>query len=251
MIEQSTAPVPTSHGGTDYMHFLPWLARANDVASYLEVGVNMGHLLQRMHVDRAIGVDPSFVINVNVAEGKKDLRLFQLTSDRFFSEQETSLRLFAPELVFLDGMHLFEFLLRDFINSERLCTRSSLIVMHDCLPLSPEMCHRSQDISRNLTRDTPYYGWWTGDVWKIIPILKKHRPDLRIVCVDAAPTGLVCISNLDPQSKVLDERYLEITAEFGMVENTQDALEELYNSLEIVSATTIMESNTHGLHFKR
>lgn len=243
--------VPTSHAGTDYMNFLPWLARASDITRYLEIGVNMGHLLQRVHVRQAVGVDPAFVINANVSEGKESLYLFQQTSDRFFQEQKEFLGRFKPELVFLDGMHLFEYLLRDFINAEKTCLASSLIVMHDCLPLSPEMCHRSQDISRDLTRDTPFYGWWTGDVWKIVPILKKYRPDLKVVCLDAAPTGLVCVSGLDPKSTILNDNYLEIVEQHGSITNDMNALGSLYQDIEIVNASEMIEGNSHGLFFRR
>ena len=242
--------LPTSHDGTDYLFFLPWLIRAQDIANYLEIGVNMGHLMSRIEVDYAIGVDPAFIINANVAKGKKALHLIQKTSDRFFLEEQELLRRISPQLAFLDGMHVFEYLLRDFINTEAASNKRSLIVMHDCLPLSPEMCHRSQTIANDLTLGTPYHGWWTGDVWKIVPILRCYRPDLRIVCFDAAPTGLVCVTNLDPSSNVLNDRYLEIVEEYARLPNTNETLTQLYASTKIKSATSMMENMTHGLSFR-
>lgn len=242
--------MPEYHTGTDYTHFLPWLAGQYDVANYLEIGVNMGHLLSRMKVDHAIGVDPAFIINANVAQGKRTLHLIQKTSDRFFREEQDLLGRIPPQLAFLDGMHLYEYLLRDFINTERACLKNSLIVMHDCLPLSVEMCHRNQDASRDLTRDTPYYGWWTGDVWKIVPILKTYRPDLKVVCIDAAPTGLVCVSNVDPASRVLEKSYLDIVAEFSEQSADAGGLQRFYSDIRLVSASRMMSDASHGIYFR-
>ncbi len=33
--------------------------------------------------------------------------------------------------------------------------------------------------------------YWTGDVWKLIPILQRYRPDLQLTLFDAPPSGLV------------------------------------------------------------
>ena len=42
----------------------------------------------------------------------------------------------AVDLVFIDGLHLFEFALRDFFNAEAWCSRTSTIVLHDCVPIA-------------------------------------------------------------------------------------------------------------------
>ena len=55
---------------------------------------------------------------------------------------------------------------------------------------------------------------WSGDVWRLILALKKHRPDLEIFTIAARPTGLALIRNLDPQSRVLSDNMDKIVAEF-------------------------------------
>jgi hypothetical protein len=50
-------------------------------------------------------------------------------------------------------------------------------------------------------------GWWTGDVWRCALLLKRCRPELRTIVLDAFPTGLMLITNLDPSSTMLRERY--------------------------------------------
>jgi hypothetical protein len=48
---------------------------------------------------------------------------------------------------------------------------------------------------------------WTGDVWRTLLLLRRVRPDLQITVLDAAPTGLVLITNLNPASTLLRESY--------------------------------------------
>ena len=46
------------------------------------------------------------------------------------------------DFAFIDGMHLFEFALRDFMNLERHCTPQSVIMVHDCYPTEREHAER-------------------------------------------------------------------------------------------------------------
>src|SRR6266700_4789452 len=86
--------------------------------SYLEIGINDGLGLARS-TTRTIGVDPDFRIEVEIA---CDLQLVKATSDEFFARPD-AISWFSDGVVdftFIDGLHLFEFALRDFINAERL-----------------------------------------------------------------------------------------------------------------------------------
>ena len=40
--------------------------------------------------------------------------------------------------------------------------------------------------------------------------MRRFRPDLDITALDAAPTGLVCVTNLNPRDRTLVDRYAEI-----------------------------------------
>ena len=106
-------------------------------------------------------------------------------------------------------MHLFEFLLRDFMNTEAASLPQGVIALHDCVPFDDAMTVRDHT-TRTMRA-------WTGDVWKIIPILQEFRPDLRIEVLDCPPTGLVLVSNLDPENHVLRENYDSILARFAEV----------------------------------
>ena len=79
-------------------------------------------------------------------------------------------------------------------------------------------------------------GWWTGDVWRTIVALKKMRPDLKIVALDAAPTGLIVITNLNSARPASYAEYDRISKYMNELDFT---IEELHESLEIQSTSTI------------
>ena len=136
-----------------------------------------------------------------------------MTSDAFFGAHDPKALLGGPiDMAFLDGLHLFEFLLRDFMNTEKHCKKNSVIFLHDCIPHDPYIAARSA--ADPVHEQSLRKEWWTGDVWKILPALKKYRPDLSITVLDAVPTGLTVISNLDPSNTRLEEIYNSLVAEF-------------------------------------
>ena len=243
--------IPNEHAGVAYEDFMAVLSEKRGTQRYLEIGVRDGQLTSRIHADVAVGVDPTFVITHNVARHKRRISLMTATSDHFFASPEMIAMLSGkPDLVFLDGYHTFEFLLRDFANSEKICDQRSLIVVHDCLPLDTIMTLRYLEEWKQKTRGTRFNGWWTGDVWKLVPILQKYRPDLKIVYTDCTPTGLVCISNLYPDSRILEQNYLEIVDEFRAVASSETELRRLYSSIEITPSRDILKEHDHSSYFR-
>jgi hypothetical protein len=198
--------------GIFYSGFLDLLHRTLKPKNYFEIGTLSGETL-KLATCKSISVDPKFVISSNVTGLKEALFLFQMTSDDFFRYQSPS-RLFDEpiELAFLDGMHMFEFLLRDVMNTERHCKPNSIICLHDCLPPHPLNALREQGDGRRKAALNP--DWWTGDVWKIVPVLRKFRPDLQLHVLDCPPTGLIVITNLNPNSSILRENYATIVKEY-------------------------------------
>jgi hypothetical protein len=176
--------------------------------TYLEIGSRTGDSVAIAQCS-TIAIDPEFNIAANVLAGKHSCHFYQTTSDEFFKARDPKAIFGGPiELAFLDGMHRAEYLLRDFSNTERHCRRNSVIILHDCFPGEMEIASREQ--FDPIREQAEHPGWWTGDVWKIIPVLLKYRPDLKIINVDSQPTGLVCITNLDPMSDVIERSYAEI-----------------------------------------
>jgi hypothetical protein len=102
----------------------------------------------------AIGVDPAPRISAAFAT---ETHIFTETSDEFFARGRLNGFLGDEplELAFIDGLHTFVQSLLDFINLERVCGPSSVILLHDTYPLNEATQERVQ-------RTT----FWTGDVWR-------------------------------------------------------------------------------------
>jgi len=190
--------------GRRYLGVLDEMQRRLAPDWYLEVGTFQGRSLQLAR-GNYIAVDPGFRISRPVIPPQgAQMHLFQQTSDDFFASGFLQRNEIRVDLAFLDGMHLFEYLLRDFINTERAMAPGGVVLMHDCCPTTEEMAARERQP-----------GAGTGDVWKTLLILLRRRPDLEISVTTAAPTGLVIIRNLDPDNKTLSTNYDEIVTEFS------------------------------------
>jgi hypothetical protein len=192
---------PDGLAGEDYRALLARIHEALRPRTDVEIGVKDGASLRLMVPGtRAIGIDPQPQIRFTLPEG---VSIHAKTSDAFFAEHdvETELGGRKIDLAFIDGMHLFEFALRDFINLERHCTPGSTILIHDCYPLDEATAARSRSTA-----------FWTGDVWRVLLALREERPDLAIATLAAPPSGLAVVRNLDPASKRLQERYEAIVA---------------------------------------
>lgn len=192
---QGTAEQEMLRGDTDKHRLLSEIHKRLEPEFYFEIGVQTGKSLA-LATCEAIGIDPMPILNVELPPKAK---VITASSDNFFREQSDFLFKKSIDLCFIDGMHLFEYALRDFINVEKYAKPHSLIIIDDIFPGHPDQAKRER-----CTRA------WTGDVWKVKETLEKYRPDLFIQAVDAYPTGLLLISALNPTSTVLDDNYAAI-----------------------------------------
>ena len=197
--------------GDGYLQVLQTLHEVLRPRNYLEIGSFTGGSLALSDC-ASLAVDPDFLFEdmalVRRIISKPRLLLYRMASDLFFQRHDPAALLGERvQLAFLDGMHRCEFLLRDFINTERHCARNSIIVLHDCVPVEEPMTDRfylARPAIEPHRRD-----WWAGDVWRTARLLRQMRPDLSFTTLDAPPTGLVLITNLDPGSTALLDDYDE------------------------------------------
>jgi hypothetical protein len=177
---------------TDYYQLLERIHSLLKPRTYVEIGIRQGHSLRLAKTASAsVGIDPAPALEQPPRRGA---RVFPMTSDEFFARHNLAEELGQQkvDMAFVDGMHLFEFALRDFANLEKFCHKDSTILVHDCYPVDR--------VSAARERTTQI---WSGDVWKLIVCLKKYRPDLWLCTVDVPPTGLGIIRRLDPGSTTL------------------------------------------------
>jgi hypothetical protein len=187
--------------------FLVELHQLLQPQGYLEIGVQAGNSL-RLARCTSLGIDPSPMVIEPLGH---NAYVHVATSDSFFADNGLIERLLPKrvDLVFIDGMHLSEYALRDFIYTERHSHSNTVIVFDDVLPYNGAIADRHQPP-----------GDWTGDVWKLIEMLPQYRNDLRYLLVDTYPTGSLVIFNVDPSNKILEQNYLRIAPVLQMNRET-------------------------------
>lgn len=234
---QIAAERASTYGGEPYVSYLAAFLEARGSTAHLEIGTFHGQSLAPLTCT-TLAIDPEFHLRQPIMGQKPAAFLFQMTSDAFFAEHDPTYYLRGPVTsAFLDGLHLFEALLRDLINTEQHCTPDGVIFLHDCLPLTVEMTTR---VHADVPLDGPYPGWWTGDVWKVVPILRKYRPDLEMTFLDCPPTGLVMLTRLNPQDRTLQENYDSILAEFMDQNLTDESLAAYLASCPLRSSKELL-----------
>ena len=137
----------------DYFRWdlIDYLIQRNKFENYLEIGCDDDQLFSKVNIRNKIGVDPVSGGNIR----KKSDDFFSTNKDKF-------------DLVFIDGLHIYEQVKKDILNSLKFLNENGMILVHDCLPDSLS----KQAVPR-------YKMKWNGDVWKAIVDLRQ-REDLEI-----------------------------------------------------------------------
>lgn len=216
--------------GPAYLDLLPRIHARLRPGTYVEIGVASGDSIALLPPTvRAIGIDPDPAVTRPLSACTT---IFAETSDDYFATHDVLADLGGRhiDVAFIDGMHLFEYALRDFTNIEKYCTRQSTILIHDCLPLTRLTADRNRQTS-----------FWSGDIWRLVLILRKYRQDLQVNVVATGPTGLGVVRCLDPQSRVLMNNFDDIVAEmlavdYSVLERNKGGMLGLYpNEWERIS----------------
>ena len=133
------------------LDMINYFIKKNDYKSYLEIGCDKNQIFSQITLNKKIGVDPYSGGNV------------RKTSDDFFTENAEKF-----DLIFIDGLHVYDQVKRDIVNSINFLNKEGVILVHDCLPDTIG----KQAVPR-------YKMQWNGDVWKAIVDLRQ-RDDLEI-----------------------------------------------------------------------
>lgn len=192
--------------GRHYHDVLIEIERRTKPEWYLEIGSRTGTSIAHRNCN-FVAVDPVFRVEADVFSAANQMHFMQQTSDDFFASGFLGKLGIVPDFGFVDGMHKFEFALRDFMNMEAAMSPGGIIALHDVCPYDLPMAEREP-----APGTTPYA--WTGDVWKTVVILRRFRPDLKVDVLSASSTGLACIRNLDPGNTVLADQYDALIEEF-------------------------------------
>jgi hypothetical protein len=134
------------------------LVRNFDNPAYLEIGCASDILFNSIPAQNKIGVDPTSGGNI------------RKTSDDFFKENKSRF-----DVIFVDGLHAYEQVRRDVINSINSLNDGGWIALHDMLPRN----WKEEHVPRIAQ------GPWTGDVWKVaFELSQTEGIEFKILKID-------------------------------------------------------------------
>jgi len=122
------------------MELINRIIALNGYTRYLEIGCHNDVCFNLIQVAHKVGVDP--------ASGGT----LRMTSDDFFAQNKESF-----DIIFIDGLHVYEQVRKDILNAVGVLNDNGTIVVHDCLPTS---CLAQYTF--------PVIDAWNGDVWKAL-----------------------------------------------------------------------------------
>ncbi len=188
------------------------IKKKKDKVNYFEIGVQTGLCFFKIKADNKIAVDPNFIIKLknrikaylsNFSNFNN--KFFELTSDDFFAQQAEFIKQIGGiDVIFIDGLHLYEQVVLDIENSLRYLNEGGVILVHDCNPLNSNAAVRAYTSKEVADMNLPGYDYvWNGDVFKAIVRLRATRSDLDIAVINADHgVGLITRGNNNNQLKL-------------------------------------------------
>ena len=132
----------------------------NGYKDYLEIGLDSGICRDSVNIENKTTVDPD-VRTMNPTH--------LMTSDEFFAQNKETF-----DIIFIDGLHHGEQVLKDIQNSLEILNDGGMIFCHDMMPTTEEV--------QRVPRPIPH-GVWTGDGWKAWAKLKGTMDNLNMFIV--------------------------------------------------------------------
>jgi hypothetical protein len=189
----------------DYVEMLERLHAAIQPEVYLEIGVDYGRSLV-VSRSRTVAIDPHARLSPAVFFNKPWVKVFRMASDDFFQSEMPAATLEGHrlDLAFIDGLHEFTQVVRDLENVERWAHSGTIVVIDDVLPRNTHEASLAW-----------HEGAWTGDVWRVVPFLREHRPDLRCSLVNVWEAGALIVSELNPDHPGMADQALALNRDFA------------------------------------
>ncbi|MBV8251062.1 MAG: class I SAM-dependent methyltransferase [Chitinophaga sp.] len=163
------------------------LIAKHDFNTYLEIGVFIGANFFPIKAPKKIAVDPDYKFNwfkklKRAIQYPCNFRAsyYKIESDRFFEKE--AIKLFNDKKIdvcLVDGMHQYDFALRDVENALKYLSDGGVIIMHDCNPANATAASTFEQWKARGCKDN-----WNGDVWKSILHLRSMRDDINVFVLD-------------------------------------------------------------------
>ena len=173
--------------------------------NYLEIGVadNTTFSSIPLPLRNKIGVDPS------------NGGTHRMTSDEFFNKNQKKFN-----VIFIDGLHIYEQCQKDCINSLKFIEEGGIILFHDFLPQN----YLQEKVPRKSAS-------WNGDVWKVaVELSNSEDMDFRIANIDYG------VGILKPGKNAKYKKMPELNKM-----NFDDLLNKFYKKLPTVNSEEAIE----------
>lgn len=168
------------------------IATQLDARTYLEIGVQAGHAFSQVEVEQKVGVDPD----------PRSAATLHMTSDAYFASLDESCSAERFDLVFVDGLHHREQVVRDVQNAIRYLSPGGAIVVHDCDPPNERAGGRAM-----------CSGVWCGDVWRGWIDLRRVLDREAFVVDTDLGCGVILEGDPTPPASEADPSWAEFAAD--------------------------------------
>lgn len=157
------------------------LCRLYPEARYLEVGVWRGATFDKVPAPRKVAVDPVFQLKPPHGDRTQETHpgtdFHEVTSDVYFSSIVGRDEKF--DVIFLDGLHVYEQTLRDLMNALDHLSPDGVVVVDDTHPPTHVAALPNRDdhfAVRDYTGATDKR--WMGDIYKLVWFVQTFCPHL-------------------------------------------------------------------------
>lgn len=188
-----------------------YFIKQRNYKTYLEIGVREGDNFIEVNCEEKIGVDPSFA---KMSESIKPYCICT-TSDIFFENIDEGQKF---DIIFIDGDHTYEQVVKDINNSLKHLSANGVIVMHDILP-------DNEFVTVPFWPDTAYNGTvFQAFLQQIMMNEIYHKYNVYFTGQD--PVGVI---DTDTSYKVnkddnLFAKYVDIIKSYLQIQRTSDMI---------------------------
>jgi len=154
--------------------------------NYLEIGCFNDDCFSKINIVNKVGVDP--------LKGGT----IRKTSDQFFEINSNKF-----DIIFIDGLHIYEQVKKDILNSLKFLNKDGVILCHDSLPTE----YTEQTVPS-------MSGIWVGNVWKAIAEIRNFENlDVCVCTIDHGVSVIKVRENSNPP-KHLDLNFKRLNYKF-------------------------------------
>lgn len=205
-------PEKQTHSARRINQLIPVLNGSRKELNYLEIGVRGGTTIEDITASSKVGVEPHPLFRTEKLPRNTDI--FIGFSDQYFgSPDNTNL---GFDVIFIDGLHTFDQVYRDFLNSTKLLNPGGIIVLDDTVPFDYFASINSYQESLRLRKLAGVRGsHWSGDVWRLVWAIERFHKvwDFRTV-IDGGPPQTI----LWRQSHYASESVADLSPEIDVEE---------------------------------